>query len=129
MEAAVFIARIFGVFYLVVAAGMALNRKFYQKVMEDYPHNPALILFSGIFALVTGVVIVLVHNVWVANWTVVITIIGWMAILKGTWLVIFPSTVSKFMKIYKKNSNLLLVHSAIAFILGLFLTYLGYFAG
>ena len=129
MDTSVFIARIFGAVYLVIAIGMLLNGKFYQKVMEDFPKNTALVLFSGMFALIIGIVIVTVHNIWAANWTVIITIIGWMGVLKGSWFIIFPETLSKFMQIYKKNPDSLKLHSITALVLGAFLTFAGYLAG
>ena len=80
-------------------------------------------------ALVIGVVIILTHNVWVANWTVIITIIGWLGFIKGIWIIVFPDTVSKFMQAYQKNKNLLMVHSVVALIFGAVLTFFGFFAG
>jgi len=129
MDAAVFIARIFGLLYLVAAIGMMANREFYQKVMEDFCKNSTLVLYGGLLALITGVVIILIHNVWVANWTVIITIIGWAGLIKGIWIIVFPGTVSRFMQAYQKNENLIMVHSIAALILGAVLTFFGFFAG
>lgn len=129
MGTAILVARIVGPCYIIFAAGMALNRKFYQKVMEDYPKNAALVFFSGLLALLIGFLIVLSHNVWVANWTVIITIFGWGGIIKGIWLTVFPDTVAKFMQAYQKNKTLLVVHSFVALLLGMCLTIFGYFTG
>ncbi|MBU1924127.1 MAG: hypothetical protein KJ710_07740, partial [Candidatus Omnitrophica bacterium] len=105
------------------------NRKAFQQVMEDFFKNAALLFFSGLFALVIGVVIILTHNVWVANWTVIITIIGWLALIKGIWIIVFPNTVPKFIQAYKKNENLLMVNPVVMLILGAVLTFFGFFAG
>ena len=129
METSIFIARIFGIFYLVAAAGMMFNRKAFQQVMEDFCKNAALVFYGGVLALVIGVVIILTHNVWVANWTVIITIIGWAGLIKGIWIIVFPNTVSKFMQAYQKNENLLMVHSIGVLIFGTVLTFFGFFAG
>ena len=129
METSVFIARIFGLCYLIVGAGLLFNRKVFQRVMEDFCKNAALVFFTGVFVLVIGVVIILTHNVWVANWTVIITIIGWLAFIKGIWMIIFPNTVSRFMQAYQKNKNLLTIHSIFALIFGVVLAFFGFFAG
>jgi len=127
MSSSVFIAKILGPVFLVVAAGILLNRDFYRKVMEDYTKNTFMIFFGGMFALIVGLVVVLIHNVWEANWTVFITIYGWGGIIKGIWLIVFPKSVSGFMDGYLKNNILLTVHSIIIVVLGVALTYLGYF--
>jgi len=129
MATSVFIARVFGLSYLILGAGFMINRKAFRQVMVDFCKNAALVFFTGLFALVIGVVIILTHNVWVANWTVLITLIGWGGLIKGIWMIVFPNTVSKFMESYQKNENLLVIHSIVALILGAILTFFGFFAG
>ena len=128
MNNSLFIARLFGLCYLVIGVGLLLNQKFWRQVIEDFSKNAATILLGGIFALVVGVVIVLTHNVWVANWTVIITIIGWIALIKGIWIIVLPSTVNRFMQFYQKNESILLVQSIGAIVLGVVLTFFGFFA-
>ncbi|MEA3489248.1 MAG: hypothetical protein U9R44_02760 [Candidatus Omnitrophota bacterium] len=129
METSVFIARIFGLCYLILGVGFVVNRKAFQRVMDDFCKNAALVFFAGVFALVIGVVIILTHNIWVTNWTVIITIIGWIGLIKGIWMIVFPNTVSKFMQAYQKNESLLIVHSIGVLIFGVVLTFFGFFAG
>lgn len=127
MKTSIFIARIFGLCYLIIGAGFVFNRKVFKQIMDDFGKNAALVFCSGLFTLVVGVVIILIHNVWVANWTVIITIIGWLAFIKGVGMIVFPNTVSKFTQAYQKNEGLLIVHSIGALILGVVLTFFGFF--
>jgi len=127
MATSIFIARIFGVFYLVAAVGLMFNRRFYRKFLDDYYKNAALVFFTGMFALITGIVIVLIHNVWVADWTLIITLLGWIALFKGVWIIVLPNTVSVIAQIYHKNDSLLVIHSIVAFIFGIVLTFFGFF--
>ncbi|MBN1870979.1 MAG: hypothetical protein JW800_00235 [Candidatus Omnitrophica bacterium] len=128
MGTSVFIARIFGLCYLIIGTGLLFNRKALRMVMEDFCKNAALVFFSGMFALVVGVVIILKHNIWVADWTVIVTIIGWAGLIKGVWLIVFPDSASKFMQFYQKNEGLLLAHSIVALAFGVVLTFFGFFA-
>lgn len=128
MDNSIFIARIFGLYYLIIGAGIMLNRKSFQQLLDDFCKSTALVFFAGLLALVVGLAIILTHNIWVANWTVLITILGWGALIKGIWMVVFPGTVFKFMQSYRKNKNILIVQSIIVLILGAVLTFLGFFA-
>lgn len=128
MDSSLFIVRILGPYFLIVALGMLLNRGFFQKMMEDFCKNNALLFLSGLFALIFGIVIVMLHNLWVSDWRVIITIFGWGGLIKGIWLIVFPNTVPKFMQVYSRNKSLLVVHSLVALVLGVCLTFLGYFA-
>ena len=127
MGTSVFIAKILGPCFLIIAAGIMFNQQAYRKVMEDYCKNAALVFFGGVLALVIGIIVVLHHNIWVAGWPLMITIYGWGGMLKGIWLIVFPNTVSKFTQSYLRNRALLLVHSVLVLIFGTFLTIFGYF--
>jgi len=126
MEFSLFIAQVLGPIFIVVGAGMLLNREFFRQVMEDYTRNSALVFFTGIFPLAFGIVIVLLHNVWAASWVVLITIFGWCGIIKGVWLVLFPKSVHGFLKAYAGKTQLLIAHSVLALALGVFLCVKGY---
>ena len=49
-----------------------------------------MLYFFGIFALIIGLLVVLSHNVWEADYRVVITIIGWLALIKGIAYLTLP---------------------------------------
>ena len=117
MENSVFLAKLLGPYCIIVAVGILFNLKTYQKVMEDFCKNSALIYLGGVIALLFGLLVVLFHNVWVANWAVIIT---------GAWLIILPNTVAKLTEVYQKKVALLVVHLFIVVAIGIFLTVKGY---
>ena len=127
MENSIFLAKLLGPYCIIVAVGILFNLRTYQKVMEDFCKNYALIYLGGVMALFFGLLMVLFHNVWVANWVVIITIFGWLGFIKGAWLIILPNTVAKLTEAYQKNVALLVVHLVIILALGVFLTVRGYF--
>lgn len=128
METSIFLSKLLGPYMVIVAIGLMFNLKFYQKMMEDFLKNTALIYLGGAMALIIGLVVVLFHNVWVAGWQVIITIFGWLALIKGIWLIVFPNTVGKLAQVYQKKTALLVVHLIIILVLGLFLIAKGYLA-
>ncbi len=127
MDSSLFIARILGPVLLSVSIGIITNQKFYRKVMEDYCKNAAVVFFTSIAPLAVGIAIITVHNIWIAQWPVIITLFGWCAIVKGAWAIIFPNTVSVVMNTFNKNKSLLIVHSFVVFALGGVLTIFAYF--
>ena len=126
MENSIFLAKIIGAYMVIVAAGVMLNLKTYQRIIEDFFKNTALIYLGGVLSLIIGLLIVLFHNVWVANWAVLITIFGWMGLIKGVWLIVFPNSVAKLTQAYQKKTALLVVHLVIILALGVFLTVKGW---
>lgn len=129
MEISIFIAQVLGPFYLVAGLGMMLNRGFFKRVIEDFCQNATLMFYSGSAALVYGLFVVLLHNVWVKDWPVIITITGWAAILKGVMLILSPEVMCRFMQVYQRNEKIFTFHSGVALLLGVILTAFGYFVG
>ena len=82
MQSSIFLAKLLGPYCIIVAVGILFNRKIYQKLMEDFCKSTALIYMGGVLALFFGLLIVLFHNVWVGGWPVVITVFGWLGLLK-----------------------------------------------
>lgn len=44
---------------------------------------PPVVYLSGTLMFVAGLAIVRAHNIWMRDWTVVVTITGWFALLLG----------------------------------------------
>lgn len=126
--ASVFFAKLLGPYCIIVAIGVLINRKVYQRAMEDFFKNSAVLYIGGILALLLGLLIVLTHNIWTANWSVLITIFGWSGIVKGAWIIIFPNTLVRFIGIYRKKPALLVVNLLLVLAIGAVLTFFGYFA-
>jgi glucan phosphoethanolaminetransferase (alkaline phosphatase superfamily) len=84
------------------------------------------VFFSGIFTLLAGLAIVRAHNVWSAEWTVLVTILGWLCVIGGIVRIIWPERVSAFRNNAMRSENAVTAWALIALLLGGFLTAKGY---
>ena len=91
MTASLLLARLIGPLFLVVGLGMLVNRAYYRTMITSFLKDPGLYYFSGTLALVVGLAMVLFHNLWTADWRVVITAIGWLSVLKGAVRILLPT--------------------------------------
>ena len=85
------------------------------------------IFYGGIIALVVGILLISYHNVWEKSWIVIITVIGWGALVKGIALILFPDRF-KFLKKFYKSSGYWNVQAVAIIVLGLVLGYFGFIA-
>jgi hypothetical protein len=125
MNTALLVAQILGPIYLVIAIGMMLNKGHYNNMFREFIKNDAFLYLGGIIALAVGLLIVQAHNYWVKDWTVLVTLIGWIATIKGVWLLAFPELAKKQTKAWMKG-NMMQVASIVAFGLGVVFVYFGY---
>ena len=96
MELSQFVAQLLGITYLAVGIGFLNSRKHYEKMLNNFVKDPAVMYLGGLMALIIGFLLVTYHNIWVKNWTVLITILGWGALLKGVLLLAIPKTQSTY---------------------------------
>ena len=96
MLASRYLAKLIGPMFLAIGAGILFNGQIYATMAEQYLSNYALIYLSGLFGLAAGIMVVLAHNVWTANWRVIITLFGWLLIICGTVRIVFPQLMQKF---------------------------------
>ncbi|MES2273241.1 MAG: hypothetical protein V4487_03525 [Chlamydiota bacterium] len=94
----VFYAQVFGCYIFLISLAMLLHQNRFKRMMTDFLTNHPLVSLSGAISLLIGLVVVITHDVWVAQWPVVITLIGWIAILQGIMRIFFPETFGKWMK-------------------------------
>jgi hypothetical protein len=125
MELSILIAKIASVVYLSVALGAICNRDYYRRVLDDSFNNAALTYFMGFTAVILGFLIVNYHNLWVKDWTVLVTILGWLALTKGVLIITFPRFVQSYSKLILGSKGLLVFPYVAAF-LGLLFGYFGF---
>ena len=88
---------------MTVGVGMALNKQYYRDMLQAFCDNKPVLYFGGLMALTTGFLIVTFHNTWEGNWTILISIIGWIALTKGIWILVFPEQAIKQSRKMMKN--------------------------
>jgi uncharacterized protein YjeT (DUF2065 family) len=128
MQTSLFLARLIGPVFLVIGVSIAADRTGFQAIAKEFLKSRALIYIAGLLALVPGLAIVLTHNVWVADWRVLITLLGWLSIIGGLFRVMFPQKVMTLGKAATKNPNTMLFSAGFMLVLGAILTFYGYFA-
>lgn len=98
METSILIAKLAFVAYL--ASGVALlNGSFnLKKVYLEMEKSQMFMTLMGIFVLVLGTLITTYHNLWVKDWRVLITIIGWILLAEGFCYIVLPKKMVKFLK-------------------------------
>jgi hypothetical protein len=93
MQLSKLIAKIASVIYLSASAGGFFGADHYRKIADDLFSNAGLTYLAGLITVIIGLLIVTYHNRWTKNWTVLITILGWLALVKGISLIAFPQFI------------------------------------
>ncbi len=104
MDFSIFFARLWGSFFLIFGLLFLLTR-YLGKVIE-LTDDRAFVIATGYITLLMGLVTVILHNVWAADWSVVITILGWSTLLKGVMKIGFPEQIHRQAQRFRSNQTL-----------------------
>ncbi len=119
----IFLAKFWGWYLIIFFLILSLHPERIKQIFEDLKDHKFVILAS-FMAIIIGLLNILVHNIWVTDWRLIITLFGWIALSKGLFLFIFPSRTIHWMTVI--NVKFLQVLYMILFLLGAFLLNMAY---
>ena len=90
----IFFALVIGFYLFSVSLAMLVYQARFKKVVGELLSQPFMTL-GGIWGTIFGLIIVVCHNRWVADWTVWITLVGWFTLIQGLARLFFPEHVAK----------------------------------
>jgi len=126
MQTSIFLARLMGPVMLVIGLSLVVNAKTYTQMSAEFVASRPLVYLAGAFALTLGVSLLLNHNVWSADWRIIITLFGWFATINGILRLMFPDWVRRIGPDTFKTEKPILVSGIVAAILGAILCFAGY---
>ena len=126
VQTSLYLAKLIGPTLIVIGIGMLINRDGYRAMAREFLSSRALIYLAGLFAFVPGLAVVLAHNVWAADWRILITLLGWLAVIGGIFRILFPQEVTRLGTRMIGNPNTMLIGGVVMLILGAILCFYGY---
>ena len=120
MELSILVAKIAALTYLSAGIAALSGKMDYKKIVDSFNASPALTYVTGLFALIIGMILVENHNIWVKDWPVLITIIGWASTIKGVMLIAFPDVMDSFKPVFKNTTGVGIFLLALGLLFGYF---------
>jgi hypothetical protein len=121
MEIAIYLARFWGSLFMILGA-MSIGAKFLGRIIE-YTEDRTITISTGYITFLLGLVTVVLHNVWVADWRVAVTILGWVTLFKGIEKIGFPDRVNKKAQMFKRGQVL---WGGVIFLIGLWFFWMSF---
>jgi uncharacterized protein YjeT (DUF2065 family) len=124
MAISVFLAKLLGLYLLILALLCIFRKHQIMLTSKELISSKGILALSGEFSLVFGLVVVIDHSIWELSWRGVITVIGYLLILKGIIRFAFPGPVQMLAKKILDKGYWFVC--TLLFILGAYLTYCGF---
>ena len=126
MALSILVAKIISLIYLALGLGVLAKTVNFKTLVDEIQTSKTILFLSGSLGIAIGVILLENHNIWVANWTVIITLISWGMLLGGVVLVMIPNlfiSIIKFSEGFLKNT---LIMGVFMVSFGLFMGYFGF---
>ncbi len=122
----IWISKLLGPVLLVLGIPMIITPTSLQETTRRFLADSPLVLIAGVLAMTAGLSIVNTHNVWVLDWTLIVTLFGWALVLGGAVRIVAPRVVDKVGSEMMARPTMTRIAGAFWAILGAFLTFKGY---
>jgi len=124
----IYLSRLIGLYCILLVPFMFIYRQASLDSIAGLLHNPSEMLVLGVITLAAGLAMVLGHNIWSGGaLTVVVTIIGWLTLIKGLFFVyLLPCVgVECYLKVLQ-NPQIFYPCMVLWLAIGIYLTYGGF---
>jgi hypothetical protein len=129
MGSTYFLAQLIGLLLLSVGASMLFQKTVFMKVLKDVTGDRTSLFMVGVILLLSGLSVVLTHNIWNAGFLpLVITLIGWVLVLRGILsMFVLGDGIARMIRWFKVEEFSWL-YAILVLVIGAYLTWAG-FAG
>jgi len=104
MDITIFFARLWGSYFIIFGLLFIITRQLGKTI--EMTDDKSFVISTGYITLIMGLITVILHNVWVANWKIAITILGWSTLIKGIMKIGYPEQIHKQAQRFKKKQML-----------------------
>lgn len=120
MDISIVLAKIIGSYFVIVAALIVFFPSSIHALINTI-RDKGVAASMSLFTVIFGIIIVSLHNIWSLDWHGLITIIGWLTLVKGVVLFAKPELLLK--QAVRMEGGSYYIHALIAFVIGAYLLY------
>jgi hypothetical protein len=124
----IFLAKLIGLYCIVIAVAMSIDKPATVNAIVALVGSPPLVFLVGLIVVAAGLAMVLSHNVWRGSaLAVAVTLIGWLTLVKGALFLFTPAPAAGGFIVWgAAYERWFYLDVALAFALGIYLTYAGF---
>ena len=128
LDKTTFLAQLIGLFFMTAGLAMTLRRKMMMSIFRDFFRTRALSYLLGVLLLLTGLLIMLQHNLWQGLTQILISGLGWYLFIESVVYLFRSEGRMKKALEWLENKKLYYFISFAYLLLGGYLVYAGFIA-
>jgi hypothetical protein len=126
MDAALVLARFWGIILVVLSTSLLVNAKFYVRLVKGLQDESLRFLYFFVVLVIGAVSVSLFFNQWAWNLRGIITLLGWGALFKGCFGILLPDLSNKIIQRINLSPLVIYPTGIIMLIVGCYLLFYGF---
>ena len=126
MEVSKFLSKVIGLYQIIISLAMLINMKQFTADIQGMINNGPLMIYIGCVTVIMGILLVVSHNIWQWTWRMLITIVSWIVLLKGSSILLFPHALDQITLQFATNSHFAYSVTVVDLMLGILFCYFGF---
>ena len=127
MGVSIFLAQAMSLYLIITAIAMLFKKQRFHQVIRELVESPASLFIVAIMTLILGIILILVHNIWVADWHLIVTLLAWLTFIAGLVRTFLPEMIIKAASKIEHNGFYYTI-AIVSLVIGLYLAYMGFFS-
>ena len=119
-------ARVLGPYLVIAMAVFAVRMPDVRELFSAFDSSPMLVWVTGAFTLLSGLVVVALHQQWKGAAAIIVSALGWLTTIKGFVIMAFPGSYTSLANMMTAGSTLFIADAILVGLIGLYLTYVGW---
>jgi len=99
-EITIYLARFWGSLFIILGL-MSIGARLLGRIIK-YTDDKTITISTGYITFLLGLITVVLHNLWVLDWRIAITILGWTTLIKGVMKIGFSQHVHEKAQMFKR---------------------------
>ncbi|WP_242215727.1 hypothetical protein [Bacillus cereus group sp. BfR-BA-01383] len=95
METSIFLGLFWGWTTIIISGILFVRPSVLRELKKLVVEDRGFGIMYGFLSIFLGLGTVILHNIWAFNWQGLITLIAWLALLKGIYIIIYPEPSKK----------------------------------
>ncbi|HKY80868.1 MAG TPA: DUF2065 domain-containing protein [Sphingobium sp.] len=112
------LAEVFGLYMIIVGIGGFAAPQRWRAMMDDLERSPGLVMAMGFAVFAVGAALVLIHSIWTDPLAVIVSLIGYVALVEGALLLAVPAPL---VRIGRWSLSFTRAWAILSIVLGIFL--------
>ena len=124
MDLSIYLARLISLVLGIMGLAILSRIKTFQKVVHEIGKSHALLTIIGMLTIIAGSAIVVGHSIRADNWTIIITLLGYLFLLIGVVRIFFQDQIMDLCLKAAKSQTPFIIAGLTLIILSVILGYL-----